>query len=267
MNIKKQILTALALVTVAAAAVTTAGANQGDPGTGIVNSPHDMRMVTGGPATDAYNRVCAFCHTPHHSQLPQNPDDYYPLWSRQIDNTTFQPYVSSTMNSADYNADIAVGPTRLCMSCHDGSIAVDQHYGTSSGSGKILLENGYNSPGVGQGATSLTNDHPVGMNYYDVAVGPATGSPTQAQVAAAQFNQDPWIRQVDDTLVYKNNAYGVKVGERLYVAPSDPTKAYMTCATCHDVHNRKNADLPGVANYLVLAPQNNSDLCLTCHIK
>jgi hypothetical protein len=227
-----------------------------------------MRLSGVNGATDSFDRVCAFCHTPHHSQLPQNPDDYYPLWSRQIDGTTFQPYVSTTMNASDYNVDVAIGPTRLCMTCHDGSIAIDQHYGGASGTGRILTENSYGSAGVGQGASSLTNDHPVGFNYYDVAVGPATGTPTPADVAAAQFNQDPWIRQVDDTLVYKNNAFGVKVGDRLYVAPSDPTKAYFTCATCHDVHNRKNSDLPtDPANYLVLAPQKDSDLCLTCHIK
>ncbi|QEM70302.1 hypothetical protein FO488_19205 [Geobacter sp. FeAm09] len=42
------------------------------------------------------------------------------------------------------------------------------------------------------------------------------------------------------------------------------------CATCHDVHNKKNTyTTTGTepVNYLVLAPQKDSALCLTCHIK
>lgn len=258
---KKQILAALGLVVITAAVAMGAAA----PGAGILGSPHDMRNVTIG-GVDEQGRACAFCHTPHHAQTALNPDDYYPLWSRQIDNMVFAPYVSTTMNSSDYNADIAIGPTRLCMSCHDGSIAVDQHY-SAAGGVKYLAENGFGSPGIAAGPSSLTNDHPVGMNYYDVAVGPASGNPSAATVLGAQFNQDPWIRQVDDTLVYKNNTFSVKVGDRLYVSPTDPTKAYMTCATCHDVHNKKNMDVPTDPNNLVLAPQQDSALCLTCHIK
>ena len=259
---KKQILAALGLVVITAAVAMGAA----DPRAGILGSPHDMRNTTVN-GEDTQGRACAFCHTPHHAQTALNPDDYYPLWSRQIDNVVFSPYASTTMNASDYNADIAIGPTRLCMSCHDGSIAVDQHY-SSAGGAMTLSENGYGSAGIAAGASSLTNDHPVGMNYYDVAIGPSTGAaPSPATVAGAQFNQDPWIRQVDDTLVYLNNSFNVKVGDRLYVSPTDPTKAYMTCATCHDVHNKKNMDLATDPNNLVLAPQQNSDLCLTCHIK
>jgi hypothetical protein len=44
----------------------------------------------------------------------------------------------------------------------------------------------------------------------------------------------------------------------------------MTCATCHDVHNKKNLYTTTgteAVNYLVLAPQAGSKLCLSCHIK
>ena len=60
----------------------------------------------------------------------------------------------------------------------------------------------------------------------------------------------------------------IAVSERLYVPSYDASKAIMTCATCHDVHNRKNGDDPALGlNYLVMAPQRDSSLCLTCHIK
>jgi hypothetical protein len=160
------------------------------------------------------------------------------------------------------------------MSCHDGTIAPDQHYG-NIGVVAGLAENipgmGVGStwlggPGVGSGAAGLSNDHPVGFNYDTVAVGPDTGAPSQGDIDLATAQQDPWIRAANNNLKYVSTTYQIKVADRLYVDPSDGSR-YMTCATCHDVHNRKNADLPASPNYLVLAPQKDSALCLTCHIK
>lgn len=243
------------------------------PTTGVLNSVHDMR----GPAlsaTESSARVCAFCHTPHHAYQGSNPSDYYPLWSRQLDAQSFIPYASSTINAIDWNADIAVGPTRLCMSCHDGTIAADQHYGNSGTPSLALTETAPGMDGtwlggaaIGSGTSGLQNDHPVGFNYDSVAAGPVAGNPSQAEVDAASAAQDPWIRVANDALVYAGTNYNIKVADRLYSDPSTGAR-YMTCATCHDVHNRKNSDLPTApANYLVLAPQADSALCLTCHIK
>ena len=42
----------------------------------------------------------------------------------------------------------------------------------------------------------------------------------------------------------------------------------MTCATCHDVHNKDNAvNTLGGFNYFVYSNQAGSSLCLTCHAK
>jgi hypothetical protein len=266
----KKILITMGIV--ASAAVAFAA---GEPRTGVLGSVHDMRELTGsGPGSDGTNdRVCAFCHTPHHAYLSSNPSDYYPLWSRDLDRNNFAPYASSTINAIDWASDIAIGPTRLCMSCHDGLIAVDQHYG-SIGT-RTLTENiPGQAPGstwiggaaIGSLPTTLQNDHPVGFVYDTVASGPPAGDPSPALVQSAQAQEDPWIRQADDTLLYLGSPYNVKVADRLYTDPTDGSR-YMTCATCHDVHNKKNADLTTHANYLVLSPQKDSALCLTCHIK
>ena len=126
----KKILLALSLVALSAVAF----AAPGDPGTGVLASVHDMRTATGsGPGSDfgGNDRVCAFCHTPHHAYQGSDPNEYYPLWSRTLDGENFAPYASSTINAIDWASDVAIGPTRLCMSCHDGTIAVDQHYGSN----------------------------------------------------------------------------------------------------------------------------------------
>jgi hypothetical protein len=267
----KKILLALCLVACAAVAFAA-----GEPGSGVLGSVHDMRTATGsGPASDGTNdRVCAFCHTPHHAYQGSNPSDYYPLWSRTLDTQNFTAYATSTINAIDWASDIAIGPTRLCMSCHDGTIAVDQHYG-NTGSIKFLAENApgldgiwLGGAGIGAGAAGLSNDHPVGFNYDTVAVGPSTPgvNPSPGQVQTAKAQEDPWIRAAGADLTYSNNNWGIKVADRLYADPADGAR-YMTCATCHDVHNKKNSDTTAHANYLVLAPQKDSALCLTCHIK
>jgi hypothetical protein len=142
---KKILLAAVALLGMSTGVALAA---QGDPGTGVLGSVHDMR----GPQVNATDwggndRVCAFCHTPHHAYQGTNPSDYYPLWSRQLDETQFTAYQSTTINASDWATDIAIGPTRLCMSCHDGSIAPDQHYGINGTTNGLTESNaGFNGP-------------------------------------------------------------------------------------------------------------------------
>lgn len=257
---KKQILLAVAFVGLGAGSAFALSA----AGSGVLGSVHDMRNSATVGAVDAggNDRVCAFCHTPHHAQTNATVDDYYPLWSRQLDTSVFTAYGSATINAVDWAADPAVGPTRLCMSCHDGSIAPDQHYG-AAGSATLLTNDTFGHSGVGtlaSGAAGLTNDHPVGFNYNDVAAGPTVNTDDTAGVTAVA-NKDNYIRiAAGGALKYKTNP-GISVESRLFQGQ------YMTCATCHDVHNKKNVSSGETANYLVLGQQKDSALCLTCHVK
>lgn len=261
---KKQILTAIAFSALGVATAAFAA-----PGDGIIGGPHDLRNTVGVTLDNgASGRVCAFCHTPHHAA--QTGADYLPLWSRATDTQSFTtPYASATIDAVELqgaSSDKAVGPTRLCMSCHDGSIAPDQHYASTGGATTLSADTFASGAGVGAGS-GLSNDHPVGFSYTDVAVGPTAGNPDAASIAAAVTagGQDAWIRRADAG--YIGNTYQIKIQERLFAQGG---KNYMTCATCHDVHNKKNL-YPGstaeTANYLVLAGQASSALCLSCHIK
>ena len=254
----KKFLAAFALVTLSAGLSMAAG----EPGSGVLDSVHDMRASAGAVDFGENDRVCAFCHTPHHAYQDADPNAYYPLWSRQLDTESFDSYTSPTINASDYYyADIAVGPTRLCMTCHDGSIAPDQHY-NFDGIVNPLSGDSWNQAGIGAGDSKLLDDHPLGFNYNELASGPETGSPTSVEVSTSEAYQDPWIRKAASGALNYQGDYQVKVVDRLYQGQ------YMTCATCHDVHNRMNADEPTAsANYLVLATQTDSALCLTCHIK
>ena len=246
---RKAILGAFLLIGMSGAAVFSA---DGDPTTGVVKSVHDMRNY-GGSANDPMDRVCAYCHTPHHAATTGN--DYLPLWSHTISQEALVPYWSDTIQATVTPGDFLMGPSKLCMSCHDGSIAVDQHYNIA-GTNKITGDD-YLQPTVGEyNGSTLTNDHPIGFVYNDVAAASTTGIGTDTT-----GTKDNYIKRADSNLKFLGNAdQNMTVEERLY-------KGYMTCATCHDVHNKKNSDLTGVQNNLVLAPQSGSQLCLTCHIK
>jgi hypothetical protein len=251
--------------------IATAAFGAAARGDGVIGSPHDMTLYG---YVDPQARVCAFCHTPHHSTSVGA--EFLPLWSRSQDTKQFNlPYNSPTIHALalqETTSDKAIGPTRLCMSCHDGTIAPDQHYGNT---GTAVLLNGDNFPaigsgaGVGSGAVALANDHPVGFNYGAVAIGPDTGiAPDQGVllVAANDPNTDPWVRNPNARFL--DNTMNLKIADRLYVAANG--NAYMTCATCHDVHNKKNLYPTAGSepvNYLLLAPQAGSKLCLSCHIK
>jgi len=251
--------------------IATAALGAAARGDGVVGSPHDMTLYG---YVDPQARVCAFCHTPHHSASVGG--EYLPLWSRSQDTKQYNlSYNSSTINALALQetiSDKAVGPTRLCMSCHDGTIAPDQHYG-NLGTARMLNEDNFpaigSGAGVGSGAVALANDHPVGFNYAAVAIGPETGiAPDRGTllVAANDANTDPWVRNPNAR--YLDNSMNLKIADRLYVAANG--NAYMTCATCHDVHNKKNLyPTAGTepVNYLLLAPQAGSKLCLSCHIK
>ncbi len=249
----KKLVAAVTLVALGATGAFAAAFNY--PRTGVVNSVHNLDSLverTAGSAGDSQARVCAFCHTPHHA-LADPTGQEQPLWSHQytgyINNWT--PYHSPTLNATI--TDPLMGPSRLCMSCHDGIVAADQHYGIA---GQLtLVGDGFGGRAVGAADTAgnadFSNDHPIGFDYLAVA-GNTLGGGTPGQ--------DSGI--FGPNLDYLGNA-GVTILSTLYQGK------YMTCATCHDVHNRDNAinTAASTRNYFVYAPQDGSKLCLSCHDK
>jgi hypothetical protein len=243
---KKSIVSAAFLVAFSAGAAL-AGIGTG---TGVVGSAHDMNTIT-GLTDDAQGRVCAFCHTPHHAMVDPTSEQQ-PLWSHNYTGyvNNWIPYQSPTLQANI--VDPLMGPSRLCMSCHDGVVAADQHYGgAQAGSSARLTSDAFGGVAIGKtnDATNadFSNDHPIGFSYTDAQAADVGNGLFAA--AGRQFinNTNNPTLTIQDVLLN---------GE------------FMTCATCHDVHNKDNADnSTGGMNYFVYAPQENSSLCLTCHNK
>jgi hypothetical protein len=268
---KKKLLIALA---VSALTATSAFAALTAPGLGVLGSVHDMNSVGGGVAKDAQGRVCAFCHTPHHALDSNAPGygDYMPLWSHTMTTQAFTQYGadSYTYDAATAGSiDPLIGPSRLCMSCHDGLIAPDQHYGGTSLTDVKFAGNEFTGADwqIGIGANgALNRTHPIGFKLADAVTADLTSNP--ASSGETGFNAGVG----DGSAVYLGAKTATKtIASQLY-------NGYMTCATCHDVHNKDNAtnaaagidgDHPDTVNrnYLVFSPQSGSQLCLSCHNK
>ncbi|KAB0669075.1 cytochrome C [Oryzomonas sagensis] len=151
LNIVWPVLTLMASLIITIATPAPAGA------AGILNSKHNL-SVSGPGSIKALNeeRVCIFCHTPHHA----NPST--PLWSRPTSTAIYDLYQSSTLVAKPGQPS---GSARLCLSCHDGTIALGTFYGSSEA---IAMAGGITTIPANYPTnlkTDLRDDHPVSLAY------------------------------------------------------------------------------------------------------
>jgi len=146
------------LLLVALCAGAAAGALAAQPPDGIVGTKHDLSAVSGpGPVkATAEDRICVFCHTPH------NATPLSPLWNRDLAATNYLIYESSTQKAVPQQ--MPGGATKLCLSCHDGMIAM----GDVSGTDDIpMAQNDFSSGSLSDFGTDLSAHHPVAFSYGD----------------------------------------------------------------------------------------------------
>jgi len=173
---------------------------------------HNLSTSGPGPVkSQTVTEICVFCHTPHNA----NPAS--PLWNQTLSSgVTYKPYTSSTLQAA---VGVPTGSTKLCLSCHDGTVAI----GSTVTRGQILMQ-GVNAQGAMVGAsvigTDLSDDHPVsfvpvtGPHIMD----PPQGSPVQLDAngqVQCRTCHDPHRMDIDATtqkfLVANNAASGLCV--------------------------------------------------------
>lgn len=166
----------------------------------VVNSKHDLSRFGPGPirAIDE-DQVCIFCHVPH------NASPAAPLWNRHTPTSHYRIYRSDTLQA---RVDQPGPASKLCLSCHDGSIALGLVLSRPI-TDPIPMTHPYLPTGPTNLTTDLSDDHPLGFRYDRVL-----------------SNRDPQIRQPD--LV----DHRIKLGER----------GELECTACHDPHNNELGD-------------------------
>ena len=121
---------------------------------GVAGSKHDFWVAGGGaPGSSGDGDTCVFCHTPH-TTVPARP-----LWNRNFTELVFNPYSSSSMQATPGQP---TGSSKLCLSCHDGTIAVSQIASSPRPVGLFGRVRGRANLG-----TDLSDDHPISFVYDD----------------------------------------------------------------------------------------------------
>ena len=237
-----------------------------------LSSTHPAGAEYGAVYTTNTTEVCVFCHTPHGGATDA------PLWNRAMATAgTYTPYTSTTMDTTTGQPG---GISLACLSCHDGTIALDA-LRNAPGSG------GFNTTPTTQGWTfnglpgspgdntmpenagnrwitnltqNLSDDHPISMAYPTATQDPKFNL-TNGSSATARWFEETGNTRADDNEVKLYPTGGVFMVE---------------CASCHNPHGTTaalgtpaaNLAPNGVDYATFLRKSNNaSALCTTCHIK
>lgn len=219
---------------------------------GIVGSKHDFS--TSGTGGNWTGEICQACHTPHNalSNAGTGATVDGPLWNHNPSTAigTFTLYTGNYggARTATLNAVMTqpAGTSLLCLSCHDGTVALDSFGGAQTATGVKIA-------GTANIGTDLSNDHPVSIPYGTGANG--TGF-------AAAGLKDP-INTVSQMYLKNGGTSTANIATDLLESFS------VECSSCHDVHNANTLDsvVGGPSNYLLKVDMTNSKLCLVCHDK
>jgi len=152
-----------------------------------VFSPDKERNVKSVQGPGGTTEVCVFCHTPHGANR-QGISFRAPIWNRKLSADQYQMYDQVWSKSFEARPNSPGRPTgysRLCLSCHDGTIALGSVI-NRSGSGGLDSEyqmeyptgqspaGPFGSIPTGEGAAAqatralgrdLRNDHPISMVF------------------------------------------------------------------------------------------------------
>jgi predicted CXXCH cytochrome family protein len=173
---------------------------------GIQGSPHDLSAVQG-------RYLCNFCHTPH-GALPNTP-----AWNHKLSTVVYKIYQSSSL---DAKVGQPTGASKLCLSCHDGTVALGSSV-RGRGSGAFHIH-----PGAADLGTDLSDDHPISFVYSpalsakDAQIRPPSALPEPLKLDRGQELQCTTCHSSHD------NQYGS------FLVMSNHRSAM--CTSCHNLN-------------------------------
>ena len=230
------------LILIAALAFPLMNMGQTTLGPGVTGSsltiaglPHNFSGQSWNTYVDIGHgqQICQPCHTPHNADITITAA---PLWNHQFTTATYQMYTSINTAAGTMGAVID-GTSKLCLSCHDGSVAI----GSFGGQTGTVYMSGYNNGGANFG-TDLRNDHPVSVDYA-------------ASLAAG------WGGLRQTSFLYSTytspGVYGVTTKA---VSSKLDAAGKVQCTSCHGAHSNK-------LGYQLSMSNQGSAICLICHSK
>jgi len=191
----------------------------------IAGTKHDFQTKAWAPAE---NKMCGVCHATHNAKNEPSA----PLWNHQ--STAVAAYTLYTSPTFSGQGGLTItnpsASSKLCLSCHDGTVAIENFGNTTTGSNYIPAASRIG----GVTGSDMTKDHPISFQYTD-----------------ALATADGGLRPPTTTIT----GLGGTITQNMLFNNK------MECASCHDVHNKYNI------SHLLRVSNTNSQLCLTCHNK
>ncbi len=183
----------------------------------IANTVHNLTAT--GPGTvkaTGVGELCIFCHTPH------NATQTRALWNRAFPGTTYKLYASSTLEAT---LNQPTGASRLCLSCHDGTLALGS-LRVPPRTGPVTLPPLTGRTSLG---TDLSDDHPVSF-VYDSALALKQGQ-------LADPTTLPKSVRLDDTKQLQCTACHDPHDDRFRKFLRTDDRSAGLCTTCHRQRN------------------------------
>ncbi len=248
----------------------------------IVGSKHDLSVRGPGPTKSPFERqVCIFCHAVHNSSAGT------PLWNRYSSGSVYETYKSTTLKA---NVGQPTGSSKMCLSCHDGTIALGM---VRSRSEPIRFAGGVVAMPAGAAnlGTDLADDHPISFRYNQELADKngelhnpsALGGHVRLEGGQVQCTtcHNAHDNQFGDFLVMDNygsalcvqchdkknwkdsshkssNAQWNGKGKSPWHKVKDGTVKGQGCESCHRPHTAG-------AKQRLLAYKNEEDNCFSCH--
>lgn len=189
----------------------------------VFDSKHNLSVTGRGEIKSATEtRVCIFCHSSHAASSEG------PLWNHKTTSAgKFQTYSRSTMIGKPEQPN---GATKLCLSCHDGTIAV----GAVRGLAADIPMRGVGTHGeipLGKPSrigTDLSGTHPVSIKF-----------------------------QEGMALASRNLKWPPFDAERKVGVDAD---GYVQCTSCHDPHDDSKSE-----KYPFWKKATFDEVCNVCH--
>jgi predicted CXXCH cytochrome family protein len=189
-----------------------------------------------------YNQVCVYCHTPHDSNKDNGGQL---LWNKPFSTAVYKLYGSPTAMLTPSQPTATSSSSALCLSCHDGTIAVDS---------LVNMPNQAFTPSDSHRRMSgdMSSDSCGGCH---TGTGGAPDGVRKAFLGTDLGNDHPISVVYDNSINHGLNPAGTvaAAGLKLYAGKVE-------CATCHDPHNVNNKTFLRIAN-------SRSEMCTTCHLK
>lgn len=198
----------------------------------VASTVHNLSVTGPGEIRSVEEtQVCKFCHVPHSAVEP------VPLWGHALSSVPAYEVPELREGAAGtFPAPQPDGSSRLCLSCHDGTVAL----GDVAGEARPIPMAGAQRLGPGRAGflgTDLSGSHPISFVVPD---GDSEVGLTDSDMSLAPIDQ---IRSDGDVRLDENGK--------------------MQCTTCHDPHSDQFYVEGKVPRFWV--KPSVTEVCVTCH--